>query len=176
MVTARRRQRKRRFERLQRIPFFANCSSRQLALIDRLGTPIDVRPGRTLTREGALGRECFVTLDGVAVVARAGQPIGTIGAGSIAGEMALLDHTTRNATVTALTPMELLVLSAREFAELLEIAPRTAAAIERIACERRAPSVLGVDERVRGCSALIARTQTHPDEPERVIPATMWTQ
>jgi len=136
MVTAR-RQAKRRFERLRHIPFFANCSSRELARIDRLGTPIDVRPGRTLTSEGALGQECFVTLEGVAVVARAGQPIGTIGAGTIAGEMALLDHTTRNATVTALTPMELLVLSEREFEELLEIAPCTAAAIRRIACERR---------------------------------------
>jgi CRP-like cAMP-binding protein len=159
MVTARRRERKHRFERLRRIPFFANCTPRELARIDRLGMRIDVRPGRTLTREGDLGRECFVTLDGVAVAARAGQPIGTIGAGSIAGEMALLDHTRRNATVTALTRMELLVLSAREFVELLEIAPRAATAIQRIAYERRAPSVLALDERVPGCSALIARTQ-----------------
>jgi CRP/FNR family cyclic AMP-dependent transcriptional regulator len=122
---------------LHRISFLAACSRSELALVDRLGVAIDVAPGRVLTMEGTAARECFVTLDGIAVARRAGRPIGTIPAGSIAGEMALLDHTTRNATVVADTSMRLLVLDGREFAALLGVAPSVAAGIERIRSERK---------------------------------------
>jgi CRP-like cAMP-binding protein len=136
MITTR-REKKRRLNALGHIPLLARCTPRQLARIDRLGTPIEVAAGRTLTRQGAIGRECFVTLDGVAVAARAGRRVGTIGAGSIAGEMALLDGAPRNATVIAGTRMQLLVLTDGEFRELLEIAPALADELARIAAERR---------------------------------------
>jgi CRP-like cAMP-binding protein len=132
-----RRETKQRLDALARVPFFATCTMRELGRIDRLGTPLDVRAGRTLTREGEVGRECFVTLDGVAVAARAGRRVGAIGAGSIAGEMALLEGTTRTATVVAGTPMQLLVLTEREFEELLEVAPGIGDDPTRLANERR---------------------------------------
>jgi len=135
MFTARRETR-RRIEALRRIPFLACCTPDELARVDQLGTPIQVQPGRTLIREGAVGRECFVSLDGVAVAERAGRPVGIVGAGSVIGEMALLDHTTRNATVVAATAMQLLVLSHREFDELLKIAPCVEAALGRGARSR----------------------------------------
>ena len=131
MLTTRHR-RSSRFEALRRVAFLAACTDQELALIDRLGVAIDVAPGRVLTKEGSAGQECFVTLDGVAVARRAGRPIGIIPAGSIAGEMALLDHTRRNATVVAETPMQLLVLDRPEFATLLDVAPCAASGIERI--------------------------------------------
>src|SRR5262249_4781137 len=87
--------------------------------------------------EGAQGRECFVTVEGIALAERSGHTIGAIGARSIVGEMALLDHAPRNATVVASTAMRLIVFSAAEFRELLEIAPRVEASRARIADERR---------------------------------------
>jgi CRP-like cAMP-binding protein len=142
MLTAR-REVKRRVDALRRIPVLAGCTPDELARIDRLGTQLHVEPGRTLIREGAVGRECFVTIDGIAVAERAGCRIGTIGSGSIAGEMALLDHTTRNATVVAGTPMQLLVLTERELDALLGIAPCVATTLGRIADERRAVARCG---------------------------------
>jgi CRP/FNR family transcriptional regulator, cyclic AMP receptor protein len=138
MFTAR-RELNHRVQELRRIPFLAECSCGELARIDRLGTPVIVEPGRTLTREGAVGRQVFVTLDGLAIVERGGQPIGAIGGGSIAGEMAFLDHTRRNATVVASTPMRLLVFNDREFRALLAIAPGVEACLAEIAEKRRAP-------------------------------------
>ena len=137
-----RRELKHAVQVLRRAPFFADCTFDQLARIDRLGTVVDVQSGRTLTRQGVEGRECFVTVDGIAIAERSGQPIGAIGAGSIAGEMALLDHTRRNATVVASTPMRLIVFSDREFREMLKIAPGVEASLARIADERRANSVV----------------------------------
>jgi len=136
MFTAR-RESKHAVQVLRSIPFFADCTFAELAQIDRLGTWVDVLPGRTLTREGEQGHECFVTVDGVAIAERSGQTIGAIGAASIAGEMALLDHTRRNATVVASTAMRLIVLSDREFMQMLRIAPGVEASLARIADERR---------------------------------------
>jgi CRP/FNR family transcriptional regulator, cyclic AMP receptor protein len=89
------------------------------------------------TREGAVGRQCFVVLECTAVALRERRRLGVIGAGSIAGEMALLDHTTRNATVVAGTPMQLLVLTDREFEQLRAVAPSIETALAGIAAERR---------------------------------------
>jgi CRP/FNR family transcriptional regulator, cyclic AMP receptor protein len=136
MSTAR-RELKHRVERLRSVPFIAECSFRELQRIDRLGAQIDIRAGKTLTHEGTVGRQCFVVFDGTAIAHRAGRPLGTITAGSVAGEMALLDHTTRNATVVATTPMRLLVLTDQEFAQLLDIAPSIQTALAGIAAERR---------------------------------------
>ena len=126
-----------RMEEMRRVPLFADCTREQLARIDRLGARIDVAAGRTLTREGAAGRECFVALDGTAVVSRHGRAVGVIGPGSVVGEMALLDDAPRNATVVTATPMRLLVLDGREFARLLAIAPSTGATLDRLATSRR---------------------------------------
>ena len=128
---------RRRMDAMRRVPLFAGCTHDQLARIDQLGARIDVPAGRTLTREGAPGRECFVTLAGTAVASRDGAPVGVIGPGSIVGEMALLDDSPRTATVVAATPMQLLVLDRREFARLLDIAPSPAAALDRIVASRR---------------------------------------
>jgi CRP-like cAMP-binding protein len=136
MLTAR-RQKHQRLDALRSVPFFADCTDNELERIDALGAQIEVAPGRVLIREGTDGRECFVTLDGVAVATRAGRRIGEIGPSSIAGEMALHDHTTRNATVVAKTPMQLLVLDQREFSQLMAVSPHIEAALERIIDERR---------------------------------------
>jgi len=135
-----RRELKHAVEALRRIPFFSDCTFAELAQIDRLGTVLDVPSGRSLTREGDEGHECFVTVEGVATAERSGRIIGAIGTASIAGEMALLDHTRRNATVVTSTAMRLIVFSDREFMQMLRIAPRIEASLARIAEERRSPA------------------------------------
>lgn len=135
-MSAARRQMKDRVAQLRHIPFVAGCTFDELAEVDRLGAQIDVREGRTLIHEGDVGRECFVVLTGAALAERAGRALGAIAAGSIAGEMALLDHTVRTATVVAGTPMRLLVLTAREFVDLVRISPTIETNLRRIAIER----------------------------------------
>lgn len=136
MVTARRELR-RRIDALRSLPLVASCTNAQLARLDRLGTQVEVAAGRILTDEGEEGRECFVVLDGIAAARRAKEQLGVIGAGSIAGEMALLYDVPRLATVVACTPMRLWVLSAYEFEALLDAAPCIRHNVHRIGAERR---------------------------------------
>ena len=51
-------------------------------------------------------------------------PLGELGPGDFCGELSLLIDAPRNATVTALTPMETIVLSRKEFDAALADAPR----------------------------------------------------
>jgi CRP-like cAMP-binding protein len=138
-----RRDRQQRIRHLQTaVPFIAACTPRELARIDGLGTQLDVREGVELTREGAAAAACFVVLSGTAVVNRGGAPVGVIGAGSVVGEMALLDGTARTATVVAASPMRLLVLTSAEFEQLVRLSRCIEAGLNRIAAERRAANNL----------------------------------
>ncbi len=126
-----------RIEAWGAIPLLAGCTRRQLEQLDGLGAQIDVRAGRTLTLEGTPGRECFVVLDGLASAARGEIAVGEVAPGTVAGELALLDGTTRSATVVAATPMRLVVLTPVEFTELLEVAPCVADRVLETAGQRR---------------------------------------
>lgn len=138
-----RQERKHRMESLRQLALVARCTDRQLARIDQLGASLAVQPESMLTNEGTPGRECFVIVGGSAVVRHDERTIGAIAAGSVAGELALLDGTLRSATVVATTPMQLLVLTPEEFGELLDIAPCVADQVLEVADRRRAELAAG---------------------------------
>ncbi len=78
--------------------------------------------GDALTTQGDEGTEFFVIVAGDASAAVDGSEVGTIGPGGFFGEMALIDGGERVATVTATSPMQLLVLDRHDFNEMLELA------------------------------------------------------
>jgi len=108
---------------LSRVGLFATCSTRELQRIASIVDVSRVPAGTVLMREGTPGRECIIVAEGRARVTINARTIATLGPGEIAGEMAILDSAPRSATVTAETPMELLVLDARGFAAVVEAAP-----------------------------------------------------
>jgi len=108
---------------LAKIPLFRNLSAKQLAAVDRLVTTIDVVAGRELIRQGELGREFVVVIDGEAEVCRDGEVIAVRGPGTFFGEMALLLDRPRNASVVARTDMTIDVIDRQDFRRLLEEFP-----------------------------------------------------
>ena len=106
---------------LSHIPGFRGCSPRQLSEIDRLTDRTNVLPGRVLVREGMIGRELFVIVSGEAIVTRHGRVVTTLGPGDYFGELAAVNPGPRNATVTALTELDVLIIGPRELATMFEI-------------------------------------------------------
>ncbi len=110
-------------EHLAEIPLFTALNKRDLQRIAKASNEVSRPAGSVLVDQGDAGREAFVIIDGTATVKRNGRKVGTLGVGDSVGELSLLDHGPRTATVTADTDITVLVLSAREFAGVLEEVP-----------------------------------------------------
>ena len=110
-------------ERLAGVPLFAGLSKEQLRQIGSLMTRLDVRAGKVLARQGDIGREFVILLEGEVEIARDGKVVATRGAGDYVGEIALLDDRPRTATVTAKTDVAAEVLNRAEFSSLLATSP-----------------------------------------------------
>jgi len=114
---------------LHHIALFARMSEPELARLAALGEPVDAEAGAVLIDQGDVGLECFLVLDGEAGIFASGHHVATIGPGAIVGEMALIGHKPRNATVTAHTPMRLLAFNISSFKKLLDEMPAAQAYI-----------------------------------------------
>jgi CRP/FNR family transcriptional regulator, cyclic AMP receptor protein len=112
-----------KLDRLGKVRLFSACTKKELAQIGKAADEISVAAGKALVTEGESGHEFFMILDGDAKVSRGGKDVATLGAGDYFGELAILDRSPRNATVTSTTPMTLLVLGQREFSGVLDEVP-----------------------------------------------------
>ena len=123
-------------ELLSTVPLFAGLSKRQLARLASIADQLEVRQGKVLIREGALGQEFFILLDGKVEVSRKGKKLATRGKGEFYGEIALVSDVPRVATVTAVSPLRVLVIRDREFRELLEDTPAVAIKVLKALAKR----------------------------------------
>lgn len=110
-------------EDLRHIALFATLSNAELAELAQLGEPVEAAPGAVLIDQGDVGLECFIVIEGEAGISSGGDHVATIGPGSIVGEMALIGHRPRNASVVAQTPMRLLAFDIAAFKRVLDDMP-----------------------------------------------------
>jgi CRP/FNR family cyclic AMP-dependent transcriptional regulator len=128
-------------ELIKRVPLFADCSRGELEEIAQLADEIDLGEGKELTRLGESGREFFVLIEGEADVTQNGNSINTLKAGDFFGEIALVEDTPRTATVTATTPVRVLVITDRAFKKLLDQQPELQRKVLVALAERVKPSL-----------------------------------
>jgi CRP-like cAMP-binding protein len=112
-----------RIDRLEEVGLLAGCSRRQLRAIARISEVIEVPAATVLARAGTAGEEFFLILDGSARVEVSPRKRSRLEPGQYFGEMSLLDGGPRSASVTAETPLRLLVIKRRDFTTLLKEAP-----------------------------------------------------
>ena len=110
-------------EHLAEIPLFSALSKKDLARIAKASNEVVVEAGHVLVDQGDAGRDAYVIVEGTATVKRNGRKVGVLKPGDSVGELALLDHGPRTATVVADSHLVALVLTAREFSGVLEEVP-----------------------------------------------------
>jgi CRP/FNR family transcriptional regulator, cyclic AMP receptor protein len=110
-------------DHLQQVTLFSACSRKDLQKVAQRSKDVRVAADTTIVTEGDPGNEFFVILDGTATVRRHGRKVATLGPGNGFGELALFEDAPRNATITADTDMELVVVGQRQFTELLDGVP-----------------------------------------------------
>ncbi len=106
---------------LRAIAWFAACTAEQLTEVARIAEHLRVQADEVILREGRLGRELFVILDGTATVTREGRVVNVLSSGDYFGELAAIEAKPRSATVTATTDLDVLIIGPREFEMMMEI-------------------------------------------------------
>jgi CRP-like cAMP-binding protein len=106
------------------VAFFEGFSSQDLSRVADLSTEVEAPAGTVLIDQGDTGTECFVIVEGTVNVYVANTHVATSGPGSVVGEMALVDHRPRNASVIAETDVRLLRFDSRRFRQLLAEMPK----------------------------------------------------
>jgi CRP-like cAMP-binding protein len=129
-----------KLERIAQVPLFARCSKRELGQIGTLADEVELPEGTVAVKEGEYGQEFYILESGTAKVTRKGKLVAKLGPGDFFGEIALLHHAPRNATVTTTSPVEALVVSHRDFTSLLATSPQIQAKILQALAERLAPT------------------------------------
>ena len=127
---------------LRAVPLFAGLGKRDLEEVSRLADEVDVADGEVLARQGDIGHEFFVIEQGSASVERDGERIADLGPGAFFGELALVsEDARRTATVTATSPMTLMVLTGSSFRSLARNQPKVFETVQaEIARRRPAPA------------------------------------
>lgn len=95
-----------------------------------LGDRYEVPAGRTLARTGEYGREAFLIVAGRVEVRREGDLVATLGAGDVAGELAVTGAVRRNADLVTATDVELVVFDGASFRSALHLSESLASQVE----------------------------------------------
>jgi CRP-like cAMP-binding protein len=99
------------------VDLFASLPAPELEGLAARLTEVQAAPGGEIVREGEIGHHLYVVEDGELEVVHHGRTVATLAPGDYFGEIALLRHTPRTATVVAKTPVTLLSLEREGFLE-----------------------------------------------------------
>jgi CRP-like cAMP-binding protein len=122
--------------KLKPLPLFQPLDRDELRRVAQVSDEVDVREGEELLREGHFAYEFMVIEDGKARVTRDGEHLADLGPGDFLGEIAALESGKRTATVTAASPMSLVVMTAKDLRVIARSIPQVGQQLQEKACER----------------------------------------
>jgi MFS family permease len=119
------------------LPMFAALPPATKETLARRMASAEVMAGETVIREGEHGERFYVIASGEVQVSQNGRVLRREGRGEAFGEIALLRHVQRTATVIAVTDLELLWLDRETFVSAISGQRRCAWAADRLIEERQ---------------------------------------
>lgn len=115
----------------------ADKNSTNFRILDRPDVPVrKIAAGTVIIQKGAVAREMFLLKKGRVDILVHDRTVEEIGPGGIFGEMALIDHQPRAASVVARTDCDVVPIDERLFVSLVQDAPYFALDVMRILATR----------------------------------------
>lgn len=112
-----------RIDAVRGLPLFRHLSYKETVALMAIAEARTIAPGTTIVREGSEDRDMYVVSNGRVAVERGATVIAELGPGGVFGEMALVDDMPRSATVKAVVPTDLVVLSQTDMLGLMQRDP-----------------------------------------------------
>jgi CRP/FNR family transcriptional regulator, cyclic AMP receptor protein len=116
-------------EVLAKVPLFSMLPKKDIDRLARHAHDRTFPAGAVLTEEDKTGVTFGVIVEGRAAVTVHDRPARTLGPGDYFGEMALIDHSSRSANITAETQLRCLMFTAWQFRPFAMEHPETAWAL-----------------------------------------------
>jgi voltage-gated potassium channel len=127
---------------LEAVPLFAGLSRKERQQVAQHADVVDLPVGYHLCDQGAFAHEFFVLLSGTVEVTQDGNHLTDLSAGDFFGEVALVAHDRRTASVVASSPITAIVMHQRDFDAMQRSIPHVTEKIHE-AVRARSPSHAG---------------------------------
>jgi CRP/FNR family transcriptional regulator, cyclic AMP receptor protein len=132
------KQSKREQQRIESMTKFAHLSADQIHQIVEAGTYLTIPQDWSLMMENTAADKAYLVLEGEVSVRQGSKEIARLGPGAMIGEVALVAHKLRTASVVSVTPLEVLHFTADALHQLEAKIPDFRQALEGLTAERLA--------------------------------------
>jgi len=123
-------------ERLARLNRLESLSNNDLQKVIAAGRHVNLPADWALIQEKTPADKAYLIVDGEVSVRQHGEEIARLGPGDVIGEMAIVRHKLRSASVVSLTPLEVIHFTSEAITHLAEEVPAFADAIQATAEDR----------------------------------------
>ena len=107
-------------DHMRKVPLFRGMSTSDLETVADRASETTFEGGEIVTREGEPGEAFYIVIEGRLHVSQHGTLVRELGPGDFLGEISLVDGRPRTATVTAVGPVQALVIRRADFLEMVE--------------------------------------------------------
>lgn len=123
-------------ENLRKVNRLEALGDADLATVVRAGRHVHLPADWSLISEQTPADKAYLILEGEVSVRKGGAEITRLGPGDVIGEVAIVNHTLRTASVVSLTPLEVIHFTRESLESLLVSVPAFGAALRGSTAER----------------------------------------
>ena len=123
-------------EKLARLNRLESLDDADLAKVVKAGRHLHLPADWSLIWEKTPADKAYLIVDGEVSVRKAGQEVARLGAGDVIGEMAIVNHKLRSASVVSLTPLEVIHFTKESLQQLLDEVPAFGEALRGTSADR----------------------------------------
>ena len=117
---------------LKAVALFDGLSAQQLVPVANILTQVTYEEDDVVFAQDADAHALYVIVDGAVEVLKDGVRVATLGRNECFGEMAVLDHNVRSATIRVIEDAVLFRIGREDFQDLLELYPALAKGVIRV--------------------------------------------
>ncbi len=123
-------------EKLEKLNRLEDLSTEDLKKVIAKGRHVHLPADWSLIWEKTPADKAYLLVDGEVSVRKGGREVARLGPGDVIGEMAIVGHKLRSASVVSLTPVEVIHFTKEALEELLEEVPAFGGALRETTADR----------------------------------------
>jgi CRP/FNR family transcriptional regulator, cyclic AMP receptor protein len=123
-------------EKLEQLHRLEDLSTKDLKTVIDKGRHVTLPANWSLIWEKTPADKAYLIVDGEVSVRKGGEEVAKLGPGDVIGEMAIVGHKLRSASVVSLTPVEVIHFTKESLEELLDEVPAFGEALRDTTSDR----------------------------------------